>query len=210
MSWKSDYKKIKEYRKTHKAPVDSLGAHALPKENGQIFRYQALISVLLSSKTRDEATAKAMGKLQKHGLNINNILKTSESEIKELIKDVGFYNVKAKYIKNITEVLHNDYNDDIPKTIKELLRLKGIGPKMSTLIMLITWNKITGISVDSHIHRIVNVLGWVDTKNAKETKDALEQIVPRKYWREFNRILVGFGQLMKSSKNIKEFFQGRC
>ena len=201
-----DYKIIKLYRKSHKAPVDLLGAHMLPLKSNFIenYRYQALISVLISSRTKDEKTAIAIKNLQKHGLTISNILQTPLNDIKLLIKDVGFANTKANYILNITRILHEDYNDDIPDNIKDLLKLKGIGEKISTLIMLIAWNKVIGISVDSHIHRIANTLIWVDTKKPNETKVELEKIVPKIYWKEINQILVGFGQLMKTSKNIKK------
>ena len=107
--WEQDYIKIKEYRKKHPAPVDKLGAHILPAKgpDPKTFRYQTLVSVLLSSRTKDQKTASSMKKLQKHGLNINNILKTSENKIKDLIKDVGFAKTKAKYIKNITSEFLN-------------------------------------------------------------------------------------------------------
>ena len=200
-----DYKKIRKFRKYNKAPVDELGAHCLPDKNidPATFRYQALISVLISSRTRDEKTALAIRKLQEHGLTINNILKTPESKIKELIIDVGFSNTKASYIKNITTILHRDYQDDIPDNIDDLLKFKGVGPKIATLIMLIAWDDVTGISVDSHIHRIANELDWVDTRTADKTKIELEKIVPRKYWREINQVLVGFGQLRALPKVIK-------
>lgn len=207
--WEEDYIKIKEYRKKHPAPVDKFGVHILPEKdlNSNTFRYQTLISVLLSSRTKDAKTAASMKNLQKHGLNIKNILKTSENKIKDLIKDVGFAKTKAKYIKNITFELHSNFNDDIPDNIEELLKLKGIGPKIGTLTMLIAWGKVTGISVDSHIHRIANVLKWVKTKSPNETAKELEKLIPKRYWKEINQILVGFGQLNNTAKKITRLFK---
>ncbi|XP_048408315.1 endonuclease III-like protein 1 isoform X2 [Stegostoma tigrinum] len=105
---------------------------------------------------------------------------------------------KVKYIKQTTAILKEQYNGDIPSSVNELVKLPGVGPKMAHLIMKIAWNKVSGISVDTHVHRIANRLKWLkkETKNPEESRLALEEWMPRELWSETNWLLVGFGQQM--------------
>ena len=88
------------------------------------------------------------------------------------------------------------YNGDIPKSAEELCKLPGVGPKMAHLCMQVAWNTVTGIGVDTHVHRISNRLRWVPkpTKTPEETRIALEAWLPKELWSEINYLLVGFGQ----------------
>ncbi|XP_077173146.1 endonuclease III-like protein 1 isoform X3 [Paroedura picta] len=103
---------------------------------------------------------------------------------------------KARYIKQTSAILQRDYGGDIPKTVAELVKLPGVGPKMAHLVMAIAWQNVSGIGVDTHVHRISNRLRWVrrETKLPEETRQALESWLPRELWSEINWLLVGFGQ----------------
>eukprot|EP00833_Pecoramyces_ruminatium_P017351 jgi/Orpsp1_1/1191383/evm.model.d7180000085330.1 len=97
VNWLQTYNEIKEYREKNEAPVDTQGCERLANEDlpPKQFRYQVLISLMLSSQTKDQITAEAIQKLQKKGLTIENILKMSEKEIDKCIEKVGFHNRKA-------------------------------------------------------------------------------------------------------------------
>lgn len=101
-----------------------------------------------------------------------------------------------EYIKKTSVILLNKYGGDIPKTIKELCELPGVGPKMSHICMQIAWGEVSGIGVDTHVHRICNRLEWVrkPTKTPEETRTELEDWLPRPLWSKVNHLLVGFGQ----------------
>ena len=116
-----------------------------------------------------------------------------------MIKPVGFYRRKATYIKKTTQILLDEYDGDIPDTIEKLVKLPGVGPKMGYLILKVAWNKVDGIGVDVHVHRISNRLQWVNTKTPEETRVALESWLPRELWHEINLLLVGFGQTICGS-----------
>jgi len=99
-NWKNTWKLIEEMRKTNKASVDTLGCDALcENEDPKVFRYQLLISMMLSSQTTDPITAKVVNNLKEHGLTIPNILQTSEEKIYELVYSVRFNKQKAKNVK---------------------------------------------------------------------------------------------------------------
>lgn len=103
---------------------------------------------------------------------------------------------KVEYIKRTSVILLDKYNGDIPRTIKELCELPGVGPKMAHICMQIAWGEVSGIGVDTHVHRISNRLGWVrkQTKTPEETRNELEDWLPKPLWKEVNHLLVGFGQ----------------
>eukprot|EP01119_Soliformovum_irregulare_P021159 TRINITY_DN6995_c0_g1_i1.p1 TRINITY_DN6995_c0_g1~~TRINITY_DN6995_c0_g1_i1.p1 ORF type:complete len:275 (+),score=61.04 TRINITY_DN6995_c0_g1_i1:172-996(+) len=195
-NYRQAWDKIVEMRKQRVAPVDMMGCDALadgvtdPKER----RYGVLVSLMLSSQTKDPVTAAAMSNLRKHGLTVDNILKTDDGTLDALINKVGFHRRKTQYIKKTTQILKDDYAGDIPETIEGIMQLPGIGPKMATLIMTSAWNKTVGIGVDVHVHRISNRLGWVDTDTPEQTRLALEDWLEYDRWSTINKLLVGFGQ----------------
>lgn len=92
-------------------------------------------------------------------------------------------------------MLRDQYNDDIPNTVETLCKLPGVGPKMAHICMKVAWGEVTGIGVDTHVHRISNRLGWVrNTKTPEGTRKELEEWLPQEIWSEVNHLLVGFGQ----------------
>lgn len=197
-NWRQQLENIREMRRNKDAPVDQMGAEKCFDSSAppEVMRYQVLLSLMLSSQTKDQVTSAAMLRLREHGLTVDNVLQTDDVTLGQLIYPVGFWKNKVKYIKQTTAILKQQYGSDIPSTVKELVNLPGVGPKMAHLIMDIAWNNVTGIGVDTHVHRISNRLKWAkkETKTPEETRVALEDWLPRDLWSEINWLLVGFGQ----------------
>ena len=197
-NWQQQLDNIREMRRNRDAAVDHQGCERTADETAppDVQRYQILISLMLSSQTKDQVTYEAMRRLKENDLTVQNILKMSEDKIGELIKPVGFWKKKAGYIKKATVICHEQYADDIPSTVEELVKLPGVGPKMAHITMNVAWNKLSGIGVDTHVHRISNRLGWVKktTTIPEQTRVALESWLPREEWNDVNVLLVGFGQ----------------
>lgn len=159
------------------------------------WRFQTLVSCMLSSQTKDEMNSACMIRLKTHGLTVDNMFDgTTDEELREMLYGVSFHNTKAKNIREVAAILIRDYRGDIPATFPDLLKLPGVGPKMANIIMSACWGEVCGIAVDIHVHRICNRLGWVKSKTPKETEKALVASVPRELWKDFNLLLVGFGQ----------------
>ncbi|XP_029413584.1 endonuclease III-like protein 1 isoform X3 [Nannospalax galili] len=198
-NWQQQLANIRTMRSRKDAPVDLLGAEhcydasAPPK---QVQRYQVLLSLMLSSQTKDQVTASAMQRLRARGLTVDSILQTDDDTLGRLIYPVGFWKTKVKFIKQTTAILQQHYEGDIPASVAELLALPGVGPKMAHLAMAVAWGTVSGIAVDTHVHRIANRLRWTKkvTKSPEETRTALEEWLPRELWNEINGLLVGFGQ----------------
>ncbi|KAL0484972.1 endonuclease III [Acrasis kona] len=213
-TFQKQYSLIREMRENpdgpgYNAPVDTMGCQenaakvegSTPEEIEQqqkIYRYQTLISLMLSSQTKDQVTAAAMAKLKQHGCTIDQILETSTDTLEKLIYPASFYKRKAVYILKATKMLKDIYNGDVPKDVKEIMKLPGVGPKMAYLTMSCGWKEVVGIGVDTHVHRISNRLEWVHTKVAEQTRIALQEFLPKDEWDRVNYLLVGFGQTVCS------------
>ncbi|NXI35883.1 NTH protein, partial [Galbula dea] len=196
--WQQQLEHIREMRRSRDAPVDEMGVQKCFDSSAppEVMRYQVLLSLMLSSQTKDQVTSAAMLRLRQHGLTVDSILQMDDETLGQIIYPVGFWRNKVKYIKQTTAILKQKYGGDIPRTVEELVQLPGVGPKMAHLAMNIAWDSVSGIAVDTHVHRITNRLKWVkeETRYPEETRVALEEWLPRDLWREINWLLVGFGQ----------------
>ena len=191
------WKLIEKMRVENLAPVDEMGCEHTAETDVpiEINRYQNLIGLMLSSQTKDEKTFAIMKKLKDYGLTPENISNISENDLSKLIYGVSFHNNKAKYIKQMTSQLINDFNSIMPNNIKDITSFPGVGSKMGNIYMSVCFGENVGIAVDTHVHRICNRLKWTNNTNAPEkTMKELEKWVPQELYSAINMLLVGFGQ----------------
>ena len=211
--FEKDFEKIKEMRKGKTAVVDTQGLSSCidtcDKSDKKLLKFQGLVSLMLSPQTKDNITYETTKKLLDYGLTIDNILKISEKELVDIIFKVSFHNVKAKNIKKLAEKLREEYDDDAPETLEEIIKFPGIGRKIGLLYLKECCQQNEGVAVDTHIHKIANRLKWVNnTKDPNKTSLELEKIVDKKYWDNINSILVGFGQ--EICKSVKPLCDSSC
>ncbi len=155
--------------------------------------FQVLIGTILSARTKDETTAEACTRLFKKAPTVDKLARLSESKIAELIYPVGFYKTKAKHVKATVDMLLNTYNGQVPDTMEWLLTLPGVGRKTANLVLGEAFKK-QAICVDTHVHRISNLLGLLRTKTPHETEQALATVLPKTHWILYNTYLVAHGQ----------------
>ncbi|MFN3263744.1 MAG: endonuclease III domain-containing protein [Aquificaceae bacterium] len=153
----------------------------------------ALLCALLSTRTRDETTAEVCKRFLERIKSPQDLLKMDLDELQRLIHPVGFYRNKAKHLKELARQLVEEFGGKVPDTMEDLLRLRGVGRKVANIVLSEGFGK-PAIAVDVHVHRISNRWGLVRTRNPEETEKALMQVVPQEYWRDYNRLLVAFGQ----------------
>ncbi len=155
--------------------------------------FRALITTVLSQRTRDEVTERASEKLfSKYG-RASALAHADVEDIEELIREVGFYRIKASRVKEIARIISNDYRGRVPDSMEALLSLPGVGRKTANCVLVYGFGR-DAIAVDTHVHRISNRLGIVSTKTPDETEIALRQTLPKKHWRRINELFVRFGQ----------------
>ena len=155
--------------------------------------FRVLISCILSLRTQDATTAKASHRLFAVADSAETMLKLTAKKIAKLIYPVGFYKTKAKNIVDICRTIIDEYDGKVPDEIDELLKLRGVGRKTANLVVTLGYQK-PGICVDTHVHRISNRWGYVETKTPEKTEFALRDKLPNQYWIEYNDLLVSFGQ----------------
>ena len=157
--------------------------------------FRVLIATILSSRTKDEVTAVASKRLFDHAGNAESLASMSREEIETLIYPVGFYKTKAVHLQECCRLLLIRFNGHVPATIEELVTLPGVGRKTANLVLSVAFD-IPAICVDTHVHRIMNIWGYVDTKTPHQTEMALRKKLPIAYWNKVNRILVAYGQAL--------------
>lgn len=154
---------------------------------------QILIGTILSARTRDENTTVAVNNLFAKYKTVKELANADTKKIEKLIKSTGFYHVKAKRIKDVAKILVEQYNGKVPNDIDELLKLPGVGRKTANCVLVYAFNK-PAVPVDTHVHRIANRLGLVQTKTPEQTEMELVSTIDRKYWTKINDTFVMFGQ----------------
>jgi endonuclease III len=160
-------------------------------EDGDPFRI--LIGTILSQRTRDERTTLATERLFGRFKGPRDLARADEAEVRELIRPVGFYNMKAKSIIKVAKQLVDEFGGEVPSDVDALMSLPSVGPKTANCVLVYGFDK-PAIPVDTHVHRISNRLGLVTTKTPEETEAALVKTVPKRYWLELNELFVRFGQ----------------
>ena len=155
--------------------------------------FKVLISCVLSLRTQDKTTEAASERLFKLADSPERLAKLAVATIEKKIYPVGFYKTKAKNIKKICVILNTEYGGKVPDEIDTLLTLPGVGRKTANLVVTLGFKK-PGICVDTHVHRIANRWGYVETKTPEQTEQALREKLPERYWISINDLLVTFGQ----------------
>ena len=155
--------------------------------------FKTLIGCILSLRTKDQTTAVAAARLFALADNPERMLALPTEQLEKAIYPVGFYRNKARVIRDICRDLIGRFEGRVPDRIEHLLTLNGVGRKTANLVVTQAFRK-PGICVDTHVHRISNRWGLVQTKAPDKTEAALRKVLPRRFWIEFNGVLVAFGQ----------------
>jgi len=155
--------------------------------------FKILIACVLSLRTRDRTTAEASARLFVLADNPFSMACVAIESIEKAICPVGFYRIKAKQIREMSQRICREFQGMVPDTIEALVTLPGVGRKTANLVRTVGYRK-SGICVDIHVHRICNRLGYVSTKHPDDTESVLRGKLPKKHWITLNGLLVPFGQ----------------
>ena len=155
--------------------------------------FRILVGCLISARTRDEVTEAACSRLFQQIKSPEDLLELTPRQLERAIYPVAFYRNKAKALKSLSSDLIERFDSQVPETLEELLTLQGVGRKTANLTLILAFDGM-GICVDTHVHRIANRWGYVETTTPDHTETALREKLPQKYWKKINELLVGFGQ----------------
>ena len=162
-------------------------------KNTNDLAWAVLVSTVLSLRTKDEVTRVTSRALLAKAPDPKKLLRLGQEETARLAYPAGFYRVKAAQLQKIAAILLEKYDGQVPGDMDALLELPGVGRKTANLVLTEAFD-MDGICVDIHVHRISNRTGWLKTKNPEDTEMTLREILPRKFWKKINGLLVFYGQ----------------
>jgi endonuclease III len=155
--------------------------------------FQVLIGTILSQRTRDANTDVASRQLFERFPDAESLARARIPEVERLIRRTGFYHVKARAIRACAQDLLQRFHGAVPSNIPDLLTLPAVGPKTANCVLVFGYG-IPAIPVDTHVHRIANRLGVVQTDRPEETEARLREVLDSRYWVPLNPLLVQHGQ----------------
>ncbi len=155
--------------------------------------FKVLIPTILSPRAKDTQTEKVSKELFKIADTAKKLSKIETKKLEKIIYSIGFYKTKSKRIKQASQYLIDHYDEKVPDKLEELIKIPGVGRKVANIILAECFNKSV-ISVDIHVFRISNRLGLTKSKKPIDTEKQLENIFPKKQWKNINRSLVVHGQ----------------
>lgn len=191
--------------------------------------FELLISVVLSAQTTDTQVNKITSSLfpkymQKNKKYANeyskykNLRITSEElteiinfanvDLKELeydIKSIGLYKNKAKNIKNASRILLDGFGGKLPRSIRELITLPGVGRKTANVVLGNAYGIIEGIAVDTHVARLSLKYGFTSQKNPEKIEKDLMELFDKKDWFKLTYLLIEHGRNIRKIK--KDFIE---
>lgn len=168
-------------------------------EEGFTSVFEQLISCIISIRTLDETTIPVSKRLFQKGRTPQQIAALSPDELAELLHGSTFAYQKAGTISGIAKKAIAEYNGNLPADFETLTSMKGVGPKCANLALGVATQQ-AAISVDIHVHRVVNRWGFVQTTQPEQTMLALEEKVDKKKWIDINRLLMPFGKHICTGK----------
>ncbi len=155
--------------------------------------FTALVATLISLRTKDEVTDVAAARLLARAGDAAALARMRPATVEKLIYPAGFYRNKARTLIKVAKQLLERHGGQVPDTMDGLLALQGVGRKTANLV-LVRGFAIPAVCVDTHVHRICNRLGYVETSTPDDTEAALRENLPRRHWLQVNQLLVWYGQ----------------
>ena len=155
--------------------------------------FRVLVTTVLSLRTQDRTTAAAAERLFRRAGTPEALVNMTVADIARTIFPVGMSPTKARWIREIARIILERHGGSVPRTKRELMEFPGVGPKVANLVLGVCFG-IPAICVDTHVHRISNRLGLVQTETPEKTEQGLERVLPRDLWIEWNALLVTWGQ----------------
>jgi endonuclease-3 len=162
-------------------------------QRGYTTLFEQLISCVISVRTLDETTIPVSLRLFAEARTPEAMLLLSHEKLVELLHGSTFPGQKADTIAGIAKAVVEKYNGKIPANFEALTALKGVGPKCANLALGVA-AKLPGISVDIHVHRVVNRWGITKTSQPEQTMLFLQHTTPQERWIDINRLLMPFGK----------------
>lgn len=165
--------------------------------------FTLLVAVALSAQTTDKKVNQITPKLFEVADNPFKMKDLEVAEIKELIKEIGLSNSKAKNLKKMSETLVEKHNGIVPQTFEELEELAGVGHKTASVVMSQAFG-FPAFPVDTHIHRLMTQWKLTSGKNVVETEKDAKKLFPKEIWNKIHLQIIFYGREYSPARGNKE------
>jgi len=155
--------------------------------------FTLLVAVALSAQTTDKKVNEISPALFEVAGTPQRMAKLEEWEIKELIKEIGLSNTKAKNLKKMSELLLERHNGEVPQTFEELEALPGVGHKTASVVMSQAFG-VPAFPVDTHIHRLMKQWKLTEGKNVVQTENDAKKLWPENTWNKLHLQIIFYGR----------------
>ena len=166
--------------------------------------FQLLIATILSAQCTDERVNIVTKTLFKKYKNPGDFVKVGNEELEKDIYSTGFYRQKAKSIKQCCNELAEKFKGKVPADFDELTKLPGVGRKTASVVAGNAFG-IPAIAVDTHVKRLSNLLGFIDSKNPDKIEMKLKELLPEKDWVDSSHWLAAHGRKICIARRPKCF-----
>ena len=163
-------------------------------ERGHDSPFEILIACIITIRTLEEVSLPTSLRLLEVARTPGETARLTPARIDELIRTCTFHEPKSRAIHALATRVVNEFGGELPCDFETLTSFAGVGPKCANLALGIACEKPGGIPVDIHVHRVTNRWGYVEARTPEKSMEALEAVLPRKYWVEVNKLLVPFGK----------------
>jgi endonuclease-3 len=164
--------------------------------------FELLVATILSAQCTDERVNIVTSNLFEKYKTPNDFANLKQEELEKLIYSTGYYKAKAKNIISSSRMLIEKYGGKVPDTMEQLLELPGVGRKTANVILSHSFDK-PGIVVDTHMIRVTNRLGLVQTKDPVKIEFQLMEIIPKNKWVVFTHLIIAHGRKYCTSRKPK-------
>jgi len=156
--------------------------------------WELLVSVILSAQCTDKKINEVTPALFEKYPTLKSFLDAKPEEFEKMIYSTGFYRAKTKNILAAAQVVHKDFNDQVPRTMQEMLTIPGVARKTANVVLGNAYGVIEGIAIDTHMKRLSNVLGLSSESNPVKIEKDLMQLLPQDQWFAFGNHLISYGR----------------
>ncbi len=164
--------------------------------------FELLIATILSAQTTDKQVNKVTAKLFEKYNRPEDFASLSSEKLQKEIKSIGLYRNKSKYIIKTAQTIISDFAGKVPKTRKELMKLSGVGRKTANVVLSCAFTK-DAFPVDTHVFRLANRIGLIESDKVREVEDGLMEVIPQKYWSKMHHWLIFHGrEVCKAQKPL--------
>lgn len=155
--------------------------------------FQLLVAVVLSAQTTDKSVNQVTPVLFGKYPDAASLAEIDQGELEQILRRIGMYKTKAKNVKGLAQIIHEQYGGEVPGDYDQLIALPGVGRKTANVVLANGFGQ-QRIAVDTHVFRVSNRIGLVREKDVLKTELALMKVLPESTWTQMHHALIWHGR----------------